>query len=373
MRRTVLLTAVLFALIFSAPSVYAEEQYLNELYRYTIVPPKGWTKLEMRVVKERDLAGFSLIDGTQAVATVTVTASSSFATVDSLVKAVLPILKTRYSGFSVVSERKVVLCGIDSYEMVWTANDGIMRRSIFVSRGAYDHFIVEYLSGSRLYDTYLSQAEQAINSFRLVEQITFSIEPRIGSITIDNKTYTSNDLPKSMWLEYKKTCFVKIEQIIPGATGTRYVFDAWDTGRKDLTMTITVDKSIHYVARYKTQFELKVRSSYGNPQGSGWYDQATTTTFSVTSPISQDGLMGALGAKYVMDRWTGDSTAQTPVASIMMDGPKTVIATWRDDPTQAYVVLIGIIAAVAIAAVVILKKGRDKEPKPQTSSVTGTD
>jgi hypothetical protein len=372
MRRTILLIAVLFALIFSAPSVYAEEPYLNELYRYTIVPPKGWMKVEMKVLRERDFVAFSLIEGTQAIAAVVVTASSNFATVDSLVKAILPVLKTRHSGFSVVSERNVVLCGIDSYEMVWTANDGIMRKSIFVPRGAYDHFIIEYLAVSRLYDTYLSQAEQAINSFRLVEQIWFSIEPKIGSITVDDKTYTPNDLPKSMWLEYKKICVVKIEQMIPGTTGTRYVFDAWDTGGKNLTMTIRVDKSTHYTAKYKTQFELKVGSTYGNPQGAGWYDQGTTATFSVTSPIPQDGLMGALGAKYVMDRWTGDSTAQTAVASIVIDGPKTVTATWRDDPTQAYAVLVGIIAAVAIAAVVILKKG-GKEPKPQTSTVTTTD
>ncbi|MEO0252441.1 MAG: hypothetical protein ABIM44_09450, partial [candidate division WOR-3 bacterium] len=89
-------------------------------------------------------------------------------------------------------------------------------------------------------------------------------------------------------------------------------------------------------------FYLTVKSDFGDPKGEGWYNEGETATFSVNSPI------GFL-IQQVFTQWSGDSTATTPTASIVMDGPKTVIAKWKTDYTSLVIIVIFSVSATLLS------------------------
>jgi hypothetical protein len=144
------------------------------------------------------------------------------------------------------------------------------------------------------------------------------------------------------------------------AKDSRSVFRRWtgDYSAGDPQISVMMDKPKRIVAEYVTQYLLTVNYPLGSPQGSGWYDEGSSATFSVASPVSVEGLMGMLGGKYTFDHWKGDSTVTTAAASVTMDGPKTVTAEWRTDNTIPYIVLGGIGAAIIVLVLLLLMKRR---------------
>jgi uncharacterized repeat protein (TIGR02543 family) len=115
------------------------------------------------------------------------------------------------------------------------------------------------------------------------------------------------------------------------AGGVRYVFTGWsgDASGAGLTSNpILMNGPKTAIANWKTQYYLAVNSIYGNPKGSGWYDASSKITFSVTSPFDHGNQ-----TRRVFTGWTGDYTGLSPVESIVMDGPKSVTASWK---TQFY-------------------------------------
>jgi uncharacterized repeat protein (TIGR02543 family) len=141
-------------------------------------------------------------------------------------------------------------------------------------------------------------------------------------------------------------------------TGVQYVFVKWSDGSTDASRSLTVTQDTKLTATYKAQYQLTVVSELGNPQGSGWYDAGTQATFSVSSPQPESGFMGSLGGKIAFQGWNGDSNAASPSATISMDGPKTVTATWTTDDTQPYMIVAGlaVVVIVLIAALVLVTR-----------------
>ncbi len=119
------------------------------------------------------------------------------------------------------------------------------------------------------------------------------------------------------------------------------------------SITITMNEPVTLVSSWKTQFYLTVNSEKDYPRGEGWYDEGTTATFSVTSPLGviiQD----------VFQNWNGDSTANTSEASIIMNSSKTVTARWGTDFSQLLVIL-GAIAVGGGGVAVIRKKSKSSQ------------
>jgi len=138
---------------------------------------------------------------------------------------------------------------------------------------------------------------------------------------------------------------LKVDRIVLGPSGTRYVFLFWtiDGRRYDTDApTIRADRrQITATAQFKVQYELSVKSDFGNLQGSGWYDEGSSAAFWVTSPAN----LGIL----VFERWTGDSSSTSPKSTIVMNSPKTVMAAWRIDYYALVVVMLGAVGALAAA------------------------
>ena len=146
---------------------------------------------------------------------------------------------------------------------------------------------------------------------------------------------------------------------IVGDDETRHVFLKWtvdDNTKTNNSVSITMDAPHTAVADYKTQHYLTVNSEYGDPEGKDWYDEDSTATFSVTSPI------GTIIRK-VFTKWSGDSTATSTSATILMDEPKTVTANWRDDYLFLYVIIGGIVVVVGGGSALVISQRRAKKPR----------
>jgi len=159
----------------------------------------------------------------------------------------------------------------------------------------------------------------------------------------------------SGWYDHGEKVIVSAPPEATSATDSRVVFRGWsgDYSTSDAQISVLMDAPKQITAEYTTQYMLRVISPFGRTEGSGWYDEGSSATFSVTSPVPVEGLMGILGGKYVFDHWSGDSDARAASVSVWMHAPMTVTAEWRTDYSAVYITL-AVVAAVVIAVVALL-------------------
>jgi hypothetical protein len=188
-------------------------------------------------------------------------------------------------------------------------------------------------------------------------------------IIIDGTPCVYEQLPKSFTWRVGSTHTIDANSSVTGGSGKRYVWTSWSNASQVRSQTIDVTRATTYTATFRSQYLLTVSSAVGNPQGSGWYDEGSTATFSITSPSHAEGLLGILGGNSIFDRWSGDSSATTVSASIRMDGPKAVIAEWRADNTMPLVFSI-MIAAVLAVITVLAKRRRRELLSPETRAIS---
>lgn len=155
--------------------------------------------------------------------------------------------------------------------------------------------------------------------------------------------------------------------------GTRYAFRTWDTGSTTTLRAFTTMGPMVMTATFDTEYQLTVTSQYGNPACIGanlngcWYLAGTQATASVTSPfVAPD------GTRYEIAGWSGDATGTGSSVSVIMDGPKSVTAEWRQvllfleipSPLGLTVLLAGVGIAVLAGLVtgLILRQRRKARP-----------
>lgn len=197
--------------------------------------------------------------------------------------------------------------------------------------------------------------------------VTFAHVPAGADLTIDGVSYTGQQLMSTIFeWDIGSTHTLQVTATIPSNPGVRYTFLGWTDGSKDLSRTLTATAHGDYSPLFKTQYQLQVASDFGNPQGSGWYDEGSIASFSVTSPSPEPGLLGLLGGKAIFRGWTGDSTARSTASTIVMTGPMSVKASWTVDNSQAYITIAILFAAVAAAFALLMIRRRRRTAATQS-------
>jgi len=138
-------------------------------------------------------------------------------------------------------------------------------------------------------------------------------------------------------------------QILGGQDGSRLVFQGWAVDGQNLQagviLPVKMDSGHVVTAQYKQQYYLKVMTDQGITYGEGWYDAGSTAEIYVSTPVSTN-----YGVKIVFNGWQGDLQSNSQSATVLMDKPKTVIASWGSDPTVLNLTIaLGVIAAFLIA------------------------
>ena len=116
---------------------------------------------------------------------------------------------------------------------------------------------------------------------------------------------------------------------------------------------LLVSSPSNVTANWKTQYYLDVQSAEGKTEGSGWYDLGRLIPISAKLPSTPPGMWSVT----TFDKWEGDYDGTTPNGRIVMNGPKTVIAEWKQDQSPGFVNSI-ILAGVGVAAFLIYNKTR---------------
>jgi predicted nucleic acid-binding Zn ribbon protein len=181
------------------------------------------------------------------------------------------------------------------------------------------------------------------------------------SVTVDGTSYSEIDLPKSLQFDYKSSHTISVMSIVPAMTqGTRYVFVDWNDGSKDPSRTVVAEEGRQYLAEYKIQYLLTVDSERGNPQGGGWHDSGASAAVSVDSTVPMQGIMGILGAKYVFAYWHDSKEPGFQSSglrlSIVVDGPRTLRAVWREDYQSIYILVAAIVVLASVIVVLVASK-----------------
>ena len=113
----------------------------------------------------------------------------------------------------------------------------------------------------------------------------------------------------SGWCDSGASAYAMVTPLtVLGAAGTQYNFTGWNgdaSGTMSPSNAIIMNSPKTAMANWTTQFYLIVFSAFGSPSSlSGWYDNGSSITGAVTSPVS-----GGAGTQYVCTGWTGTGSA----------------------------------------------------------------
>jgi hypothetical protein len=162
-------------------------------------------------------------------------------------------------------------------------------------------------------------------------------------------------------------------QTIGGQAGSRLNFQGWSVdGQSPQTVSslnVAMNAPHSVTTLYGQQYYLNVQSDQGVTNGTGWYDAGTTVPISVSTPVSP-----SYGVSMVFNGWQGDIQSPNQSTTVLMDGPKNIVGSWRTDSTVLYSTFGAIIvAAVLILAGIVIfatRRRRSRQAPVQQSTPT---
>ncbi|HEV8593937.1 MAG TPA: SBBP repeat-containing protein [Thermoplasmata archaeon] len=132
--------------------------------------------------------------------------------------------------------------------------------------------------------------------------------------------------PADCWHDAGTVAAFGVDLRVDGPTGVRFLFDVWsgDLTTGSPVAAIRMDGPRSENAEWTTEYLLQVVSVYGNATGGDWYPAGASASFSV---VARESTIGDVQYRFV--RWTGDVNSTATSGTILMDGPKTVVAQWE--------------------------------------------
>ena len=117
---------------------------------------------------------------------------------------------------------------------------------------------------------------------------------------------------------------VEVETPFTYAEGSRLVFTGWLDGVMDNPRPLYLDHNVELEALYAVEHLITVVSDYGSPTGGGWFREGEVVEVSVASPFYHGN-----GTRRVFLGWSGDLSSTSTTVEVLVDGPKTLMASWK--------------------------------------------
>ena len=239
-------------------------------------------------------------------------------------------------------------------------------------RYVFSHWTGDYSGVGTSGSITMDGARKIVAVYQLQYHLDVGVQPQSAPLPL---------LQGSGWYNVGDTATLSVsQQILDAQDGSRQVFVGWNVDGRSNSTSVSLSvimNSAHVVsAQYKEQYYLKVMTDQGVPFGEGWYDAGSTANISVSTPVSKQ-----YGVSIVFNGWQGDLQSNSQSATVPMDKPKTVIASWRSDPSVLNLTIaLGIVTAFVIAGSILayaLLGRRTSRPQPvppvQTKAQTQTD
>jgi len=116
---------------------------------------------------------------------------------------------------------------------------------------------------------------------------------------------------------------ISVPPFIMLGDAARAVFQRWNVTSGSSNLSLSISRDVCLLAIYRRQYYLDIRSPLGWVSGAGWYDEDSIARFQVAPPVM------TLNGTNIFMRWSGDSVDSSPTSSVLMDGPRSVEASWR--------------------------------------------
>jgi hypothetical protein len=155
------------------------------------------------------------------------------------------------------------------------------------------------------------------------------------------------------WYDLLTRVNVSVEPLLYESPTARLRFSHWEDVEgeevnRNASFEVVVSSPLVLRAVWTREFYLNVTSDYGETWGSGWYAEGTVARFGVRPPPR------SLLVADVFEGWTGDVKLSTINATLIVDGPKSVVARWRRD----YLALAAVFATTGTVTVAFVYFGR---------------
>ncbi len=165
------------------------------------------------------------------------------------------------------------------------------------------------------------------------------------------------------WYNAGSTASISVpSQTVSQNAGSQLVFNGWTVDGNNQggsTLSLQMNAPHTVVAQYTQQYYLTVQSPQGVTSSQGWYNAGSNAQFSVSTPPSP-----MFGVNWVFDGWQGSMQSSSQSATVVMNGPMTVTATWHQDSTVLYITIAAIIAIIAVGGALFYKS---KHKTPSTA------
>jgi len=237
------------------------------------------------------------------------------------------------------------------------------------SRYVFSHWSGDYSGVGTSGSISMNGARKVVAVYQLQNYLSVDVQPATAASPQGEGWYNAGDT----------VTLTVSSEILGGEAGSRLVFQGWSvdgkTVQSGVTLTLKMDAPHSASAQYKTQYYLKVLTDQGVPYGEGWYDAGSTAEIYVSTPVSTN-----YGVSIVFNGWQGDLQSSSQSATVVMDKPKTVIASWGTDATMlnmtialgiiaAFLAGAGILAYVAVTRKQFQKQELAKAPKKTMSGL----
>ena len=132
----------------------------------------------------------------------------------------------------------------------------------------------------------------------------------------------------SGWYNAGQIATVGVQSSVQYSNGTRLVFTGWNstTVGKNPSAQITVNSPTTLQAGWRTQYLISIQSSYGGPQGAGWYDAGSNVKIYIQREIDYPN-----STRRIFAGWTGDYAGAASNATLHLNTPKTLNANWNTE------------------------------------------
>ena len=164
--------------------------------------------------------------------------------------------------------------------------------------------------------------------------LTLSALGANAPIKLDSSEYPLNDGSSVTLAVQPGRHNLSAPSIIEGPLGVRFVFVGWSDGLSSSSRNVLVPQDSSLQAVYRTEYYLSEKSDFGQTSGEGWYESGREASFAV-GPIYVVPVQSRfLAEEYRFASWSGDSNSTSEVASMIMNGPKSVKVVWMHSATM---------------------------------------
>jgi hypothetical protein len=153
---------------------------------------------------------------------------------------------------------------------------------------------------------------------------------------------------------------ITVPRLVNVSESTRLRFDHWSDGYPSTLRSIVVTNSTTLQADYVTQNLLTLIGVQGNATVPTWYDADKNATFSTNQYAPTSGVLGTLGLRLSFQGWyeNGQLLTNSRTGTISMNKPHTLTALWQLDYSIPAAIMLGIVAVVIIAYLLIQRRNR---------------